>query len=135
MSESIYYRQWKALNGVPGESESDSIDRFTQQYKLTDFQRQRLKDENEGGFQYEAPKKSGMMAQLGAGVDELQKAAGLGLQGPLAQTAEDAGFEGVSQFLKISAVTSSSSRNRTYNSMQLHKPGRIDRGRFLGFTL
>lgn len=100
MSESIYYRQWKALNGVPGESESDSIDRFTQQYNLTEFQRQRLKDENEGGFQYEAPKKSGMMAQLGAGVDELQKAAGLGLQGPLAQTAEDAGFEGVSQFLE-----------------------------------
>ena len=100
MSESIYYRQWKALNGVPGESESDSIDRFTQQYKLTDFQRQRLKDENEGGFQYEAPKKSGMMAQLGAGVDELQKAAGLGIQGPIAQTVEDAGFEGVSQFLE-----------------------------------
>ena len=100
MSESIYYRQWKALNGVPGESESDSIDRFTQQYNLTEFQRQRLKDENESDFQYEAPKKSGIMAQLGAGVDELQKSAGLGMAGPMAQQAEEWGLEGTSDFLE-----------------------------------
>ena len=102
MSESLYYRQWKALNRVPGESSSQSIERFSKQYGLDAQRKRKLLDDNpDTPAQESLEKETGFLSQtLGAGADEAQKSFYSALAGPGSQIVRDIGWDSGADFLQ-----------------------------------
>ena len=109
MTPNQAYAQWKGIGADPYESESQTIRRFAQQFRLNPEDEDELLRtypdqpkiarswDNAGPKQ----KESGFLSQtFGAGVDELQKSVGSALAGPGAETLSDLGWEGGAGFLE-----------------------------------
>ena len=101
MTPSQAYAQWKQYAARPGDTESQSIQRFSQQFGISPGQKEELTQAYPDQPRYRAPRKSGFLEQtFGAGVDELQKSLGSAIAGPGAETLADFGWEGGAGFLE-----------------------------------
>jgi len=109
MTPSQAYAQWKGVGAYPHESESQTIRRFSQQFRLKPEEEEELLDAYPDRPQIarswddtgRKEKESGFIAQtFGAGMDELQKSAGSAIAGPGAELLSDMGWEGGAGFLE-----------------------------------
>ena len=94
MTPSQAYAQWKQYAADPSDSETQSIQKFSQQFGLDSVDEDELLEAYPDQPRYSAPKESGFLSQtLGAGTDILQKGFGESLAGPGAKIVEDFGWE------------------------------------------
>ena len=109
MTPSQAYAQWKGVGANPNESESQTIRRFSQQFRLKPEEEEELLGAYPDRPQFarswddtgRREKESGFLSQtFGAGFDELQKSAGSAIAGPGAETLSDFGWEGGAGFLE-----------------------------------
>ena len=101
MTPSQAYAQWRDIGAEPGESESQTIRRFAQQFGLNPEDEDELFDAYPDQIVPQGPKKSGFLEQtFGAGTDELQKSLGSAIAGPGAELVSDMGWEGGAGFLE-----------------------------------
>ena len=101
MTPSQAYAQWKQWGADPGDSNSRSIQKFSQQFGLDPEDEEELLEAYPDQPRYSAPKKSGFISQtFGAGTDVAQKGFGESLAGPGAKILEDFGWEGGARALE-----------------------------------
>ena len=101
MTPSQAYAQWKQWGADPGDSNSRSIQKFSQQFGLDPEDEDELLEAYPDQPRYSAPKKSGFISQtFGAGTDIAQKGFGESLAGPGAKILEDFGWEGGARALE-----------------------------------
>ncbi|SVE43605.1 uncharacterized protein METZ01_LOCUS496459, partial [marine metagenome] len=103
MTPSQAYAQWRDIGAEPGESESQTIRRFAQQFRLNPEDEDELLDAYPDQIipRFRGQKKSGFLEQtFGAGWDELQKSTGSAIAGPAAELVSDMGWEGGAGFLE-----------------------------------
>ena len=109
MTPSQAYAQWKGVGANPYESESQTIRRFSRQFRLSPEEEDELlgayPDQPQFARSWDdtgrKEKESGFLAQtFGAGFDELQKSAGSAIAGPGAEVLADFGWEGGAGFLE-----------------------------------
>ena len=101
MTPSQAYAQWKQWGADPGDSNSRSIQKFSQQFGLDPEDEDELLEAYPDQPRFRGPKKSGFISQtFGAGTDILQKGFGESLRGPGAEIVEDLGWEGGARALE-----------------------------------
>ena len=103
MTPSQAYAQWKQWGADPSDTESQSIQKFSQQFGLDPEDENELLEAypDQDMQQFRGPKKSGFLSQtFGAGTDIAQKGFGESLAGPGAKILEDFGWEGGARALE-----------------------------------